>query len=228
MIDEINLKIIALLPMKGNSQRVPNKNMREFSGKPLYHAVVNALKHSKYISKVIINTDSQIIKNDAIKSFGDFVEIIDRPEYLLGDCISMNPIIEHDINKQKEEYFMQTHSTNPLLRSSTIDDAIEMYIKNKDKYDSIFSVTKWQTRLYDKNVQPINHNLQEMLRTQDLEPIFEENSNFYIFSKKSFEDAGKRRIGLYPMMYQMDKLESVDIDWEEDFELAELLYESRH
>ncbi len=222
------MKVVALLPMKGYSERVPNKNLRDFAGCPMYHAVVKALQGSKYIIKIIINSDSEEILQDARKNFGDFVHCVVRPKELYGDYISMNRIIEHDINLNENEYFMQTHATNPLLTSETIDKAIEYYDKHKDDVGSVFSVTKLQTRFYDKNSQPINHDLSEMKRTQDLEPYFEENSNFYIFSKQKFYEARSNRICKNPKMFEMNKLEAIDIDWPEDFLLAELLYKSKN
>ncbi len=220
----MNLKLKALLPMKGNSERVPNKNMRNFDGAPLYHAVMKSLLASKYIENVVINTDSDIITKDARETFGDRVIIIDRPEEIQGDMVSMNEIINYDLTQLEGEYFLQTHSTNPLLRTETIDKAIEKYFEGLGKFDSVFGVTKVQTRFYDKDAKPINHNPEELLRTQDLEPLYEENSNFYIFSKEAFANAGKKRIGLKPRVFEVNKLEAVDIDEPEDFKLAELLH----
>ena len=217
------MKITALLPMKGHSERVPNKNMKDFCGKPLYHAVINSLLKSEFIKKVLINTDSEIIKEDSLKNF-DRVEIIDRPEEIRGDFVSMNDVIAYDLSQSRDEHFMQTHSTNPLLKTKTIDKAIEAYFKNLEKYDSLFSVTRWQTRFYWKDGKAVNHNPTELIRTQDLPPLFEENSNFYIFSKESFKNAKNKRIGLNPMMFEMNKLEAIDIDEKSDFILAELLY----
>ncbi len=210
--------------MKGTSERVPNKNMKNFDGAPLYHAIMKSLLNSKYIDKVVINTDSDVIVKDAKKNFGDKVLIIDRPESIQGGDVSMNIIIDYDLNQLEGEHFLQTHSTNPLLREETIDKAVESYFESLDKYDSLFGVTKVQTRFYDKDANPVNHNPQELLRTQDLEPLYEENSNFYIFSKDSFLKAGKKRIGLKPQIFEVNKLEAVDIDEPEDFKLAELLH----
>ena len=220
-------KIKALLPMKGTSERVTNKNMRDFDGRPLYHAIMDTLLKSKYIEKVVINTDSEIIAEDAKKNFGESVIIIDRPKEIQGGDVSMNKIIEYDLSQVEGEDFLQTHSTNPLLRVETLDKAIETYFANLDKYDSLFSVTRVQTRFYDKNANPINHNPEELLRTQDLEPLYEENSNFYIFSKDSFKNAVNRRIGLKSHIFEVNKLEAVDIDEPEDFILAEILYQNR-
>ncbi|MCF8069382.1 MAG: acylneuraminate cytidylyltransferase family protein [Desulfobacterales bacterium] len=217
------MKITALLPMKAHSERVPNKNIKNFCEKPLYHAILSTLLQSNYIDKVVINTDSDIIKEEALKKFERIV-IIDRPKDLQGDFISMNNIIACDLSKIEGEHFLQTHSTNPLLKSNTIDLAIETYFNNSKQFDSLFSVTKLQTRLYWKDGSPVNHNPSELLRTQDLSPMYEENSNFYIFSKNSFVAAGKSRIGLKPQMFAISKLEAVDIDEPEDWEIAESLY----
>lgn len=220
------MKITALFPMKAHSERVPNKNIRSFCGKPLYHAVLTALLQSEYIDKVIINTDSDIIKKDAPKNF-ERVVIIDRPKEIQGDFVSMNNIIAYDLKQTGGEHFLQTHSTNPLLQSSAIDLAIETYFNNLKKFDSLFSVTRLQTRLYWKDGSPVNHNPNELLRTQDLPPVYEENSNFYIFSQKSFADAGQSRIGSNPQLFEINKLEAVDIDEPEDWEIAEILYKGR-
>ncbi|WP_303851834.1 cytidylyltransferase domain-containing protein [Seleniivibrio woodruffii] len=220
------MKVTALLPMKGNSERVKNKNMRDFAGKPLYHAVMNVLLQCRNIDKVVINTDSEIIKNDALKNF-DRVQIIDRPVEIQGDFVAMNDIIAYDLSKLEGEHFLQTHSTNPLVKPETIDRAIDEYFANLGKYDSVFSVTRLQTRLYWTDGKPVNHNPAELLRTQDLPPVYEENSNFFVFSKTSFAAAGNKRIGIKPAMSEMNKLEAVDIDEPEDFELAELLYIKR-
>jgi N-acylneuraminate cytidylyltransferase len=152
------------------------------------------------------------------------VIILDRPESIQGDLVSMNDIIAYDLSQLDGEHFLQTHSTNPLLRAETIDRAIETYFEGLEDFDSLFGVTKVQTRFYDKDANPVNHNPEELLRTQDLEPLFEENSNFYIFSKTSFESAGNKRIGCKPQIFEVNKLEAVDIDEPEDFKLAELLH----
>jgi CMP-N-acetylneuraminic acid synthetase len=220
------MKVTALLPMKEHSDRVPNKNIKVFGGKPLYHIIMQSLMASDLIEKIVINTDSNHIAKDAKRHF-EHVQIISRSEQIRGDFVSMNEIIAYDLGRLDGEYFLQTHSTNPLLQSETIDRAIESYFKGLDKFDSLFSVTRAQMRLYWSNGKPINHNPQELLRTQDLAPVFEENSNFYIFSKTSFFNADNNRIGLKPQMFEMDKLEAIDIDDLEDFELAEILYTKR-
>ena len=217
-----HMNIIALLPMKGHSERVPNKNIRIFNERPLFHNIAKVLESSDYIKKIIINTDDKFIAENAKENFSK-VLIIDRPSNLQGDLIPMNEIINYDISKFDHEHFLQTHSTNPLLTKSTLERAIEFYFSNIDKYDSLFSVTKEYGRFYWDSGEPINHNPEKLLRTQDLTPLFKENSNIYIFSKSSFYKANNNRIGTKPFMFEMNKFEAIDIDNEEDFILAEIL-----
>jgi CMP-N-acetylneuraminic acid synthetase len=139
----------------------------------------------------------------------------------------MNDIIAYDIARSDSDHFLQTHSTNPLLTQITLEKAIDSYFNFLLQFDSLFSVTKIQSRLFWETGAPVNHNPNELLRTQDLPPLYEENSNLYIFSKKSFTDAGKARIGLKPQMFEINKLEAVDIDEQEDWDIAELLYKKR-
>lgn len=217
-------KVTALLPMKEHSERVPNKNLKLFNGKPLYHSIVKQLILAKRINKIIVDTDSNNIIDDIKLNFKDIM-VINRPEEIQGDFVSMNKIIEYDLTKSDGEYFIQTHSTNPLLKFVTIDKAIEQFFNNIQKHDSLFSVTRVQTRFYDKDINPINHNTKELKRTQDLDPYYEENSNFYIFSKSSFKSSNNERIGNKPNFYVMNKIESIDIDDENDFLIAESLKE---
>jgi N-acylneuraminate cytidylyltransferase len=210
--------------MKGNSERVPNKNLKLFNKKPLFHALIDEIINSKFINKVIINTDSDLISESAINSYHDFVSIHKRPPEIQGDFVSMNKIIEYDINNSDSDIYIQTHSTSPLLTIKTLDAAIDKMINKSKDFDSIFSVTKIQTRFYDKNSNPLNHDPKELLRTQDLEPLFEENSAFYIFTKDSFKNAGNKRIGLKPLMFEINKIESIDIDEPSDFIIAEGLH----
>ena len=217
-------KIIALLPMKGTSERVPNKNLKDFNGSPLYTVVLNTLLNCSLIDKVIINTDSQLIKDDITKNFNSNVIVIDRPENICGNYVSMNKIIAHDISQFPASIYLQTHSTNPLLKSETITKALEkmLNVTDEPKADSIFSVTRTQKRFYTEDCLPMNHD-PNMLVTQHLKPIFEENSCFYIFTKESFTK-NNSRIGSNPFMYEIDKIEATDIDEPEDFKIAEILH----
>ena len=220
-------KVIALLPMKGNSERVPKKNLKNFNGHPLYQIILNKLLESKIIDEVIVNTDCPNITESIQSKYKEQVLVRDRPDSIRGDFVSMNKIIENDLDNSDGEIYIQTHSTNPLLEVSSIDRALHKMLEIGTSNDSIFSVTKIQTRFYDINGKAINHNPQELVRTQDLPPIFEENSCFYIFTKNSFKQSGGKRIGLKPLMFEIDKIEAIDIDNIEDFIIAEAVHKSR-
>ena len=212
-------KFAALLPMKGHSERVKNKNIRNFNGTPLFYRILSTLMRCAYVSGIYIDTDSDEIADMAKAHFKE-VHIINRPKELCGDMVSMNTIIRYDMDMIGAEYYIQTHATNPLLRVETLDEGCRRFLDKRDVYDSLFSVNRLQTRLYDGDVKAVNHNPEELVRTQDLPPLYEENSNLYIFSKTSFL-SNSARIGKKPQMLEMDRLESVDIDEESDFMLAE-------
>lgn len=212
-------KIKALVPMKGHSERVPDKNIRLLAGKPVFHWVMESLSKSKYIDEVIINTDSKEIAQNATEHFN--VTILERPDFLLGDMVSIQPLIEYDLSQTNGEFYLQTHSTNPLLTTETIDKAIETFFAQQE-HDALFSVTEVKTRFYWPDGRGINHDPKHLIRTQDLSPVFEENSCFYIFSKATNERV-KNRLGSKPLMFPIDRLEAADIDDIEDFYWAEFL-----
>lgn len=215
--------------MKEYSERVPYKNLKDFLSKPLLFWILRTLQNSKYIDEIFVNTDSIKIKKIIYQYFGESINIIDRPKHLCGNCVSMNKIIKYDLGMiKKGEYFLQTHATNPLLSAQTIDAAIKKYFSLiKKGNDSLVSVTSYNSRFYTHKGAPINHSLDNLLRTQDICPIYEENSNIYIFSRKSF-DKKDNRIGRKPFFYKINRFESVDIDYEEDFKFAELVYKFYH
>jgi N-acylneuraminate cytidylyltransferase len=217
-------KIKALVPMKGHSERVPNKNIRLLAGRPAFHWIVDSLSKSKYIDEIIINTDSKEIAESAVNNFD--VTILDRPDFLLGDMVSIQPLIAYDLSQTNGEFYLQTHSTNPMVQPETIDKAIEAFFAQKE-HDALFSVTSVQTRFYWKDGSGINHDPKVLIRTQDLEPIYEENSCLYIFSKETNQRC-ESRLGTNPMMFPINDLEAADVDTMEDFYWADFLLEKYH
>lgn len=216
-----NLKIVALVPMRHHSVRVPEKNFRLIAGKPLYHFIISTLLNVKEIDQIVVDTDSPKII-EGLNHYFPKVKVIERPENLRADTVPMNEILLHDIEKVKGDLYLQTHSTNPLLKSATISNAINQLIAKMPAYDSLFSVTKVQTRFWDQLTKPINHNPSILLRTQDLPPIFEENSCIYLFKKETLVEH-RNRIGERPLMFEIDRSEAFDIDEELDFLLADLM-----
>ena len=217
------MKITAIIPIKHYSSRVPNKNYRLMNGKPLFHYILDTLTNCNKINEIIVDTNSQPVI-DGIKSKYPNVKIYIRPKKLCGSDVSTNFLLFNLINdlKLESDLYIHTHTTNPLLKQKTIENAIVTFIENIDKYDSLFTVNKLQTRLYDKNSKPYNHNPDKLIPTQNLEPIYEENSCLYIVPHKTLMKY-HRRIGNKPYMYVTNKIESQDIDWEEDFTLTEFI-----
>jgi CMP-N-acetylneuraminic acid synthetase len=214
--------ITAIVPMRHQSERVPGKNYRMFGGEPLYHHVVRALLEAKHVERVVIDTDSPTIREDARVSFPEVV-VIERPEHLRDGRIAMNDILLNDLAQLDGDWFLQTHSTNPLLRAATIDRAVGDLMRSLPDHDSLFSVTRLQTRLWTADGAPLNHDPAVLLRTQDLPPVYEENSCLYVFSRDGLVGRGSR-IGQRPMLFEIDAREAVDIDEELDFQIAEALF----
>jgi len=213
--------VVAVVPMKGHSERVPRKNLRPLHGRPLYHWIVRALQNARNIDEVVVETDSDEIEEDVAANFS--LRVLRRPPELLGDEVPMNDLIAFHIEAIESDVYLQTHATNPLLSPLTIDRAISQFFSVCSDYDSLFSVTSIQTRLYREDGLPVNHNPEELLPTQQLPVLYEENSNLYIFTRASFKNNRNRRIGKRPCMFEIDKLEAVDIDNMNDFLLAEAL-----
>ena len=213
---------IALLPMKANSERVKGKNFKDFCGKPLFRWTLDTLLSVPEISRVVINTDArEILKSHGLED-GDRVTIRDRPQEICGDLVSMNEVIKDDIANFDADIYLMTHTTNPLLRKESILNALHIFREGlqKKKHDSLFSVNRVQERFYFSDATPINHDPSNLIRTQDLTPWYRENSNLYLFTKKSFNASGAR-IGRTPTMFVTEPLESTDIDTVEDWSFAE-------
>jgi CMP-N-acetylneuraminic acid synthetase len=220
-------KIVALLPMKAHSSRVKGKNFRNMAGKPLFRWMLDTLLSIPEISQVIINTDAREILKDNGLVESERVVIRERKPELCGDEVSMNLVLADDVENVPADIYLMTHTTNPLLSSNTINDALCVFIEKYEagEADSLFTVNRFQTRFYKEDCTPINHDPDNLIPTQELEPWYEENSNLYIFTKESFRSTDAR-IGKKPVLYETPKLESVDIDEEEDWLVAESIAKS--
>jgi CMP-N-acetylneuraminic acid synthetase len=214
-------RLAALVPMRHHSQRVPGKNYRPLAGKPLFHHILETLLAVPEIDVVVVDTDSDPVM-DGVRRFFPTVRLIPRPEHLRADDVPMNDILLHDTAQVQADFYLQTHSTNPLLKSSTISRAIQNLFTNYPKHDSLFSVTRLQTRLYDKDGHAINHNPLELIQTQDLPPVYEENSCLYIFTRENLVRK-RHRIGDSPLMFDIPADEAWDIDEELDFAICDFL-----
>lgn len=220
-------KLVALVPMKAHSERIKNKNFKDFCGKPLFRWIVDTLLAIDAIDLIVINTDARTI----LESWGlkdeQRILVRDRKPEIRGDFVSMNLVLEDDINNVEAESYIMTHVTNPLLGKETIGKAISEFAAQRSagKADSLFTVNRYQARFYDKNGKPVNHDPGNLIRTQDLDPMYEENSNLYIFTKDSFKKTNAR-IGEKPILFETPRFESVDIDEPEDWDIAKTIAEN--
>lgn len=220
-------RLTALLPMKAHSARVTSKNFRNIAGKPLFRWILDALAATPEIDRVVINTDARAILADNGLNDGDYdgrVMIRDRKEEICGDFVSMNLVLADDIAEVASDYYLMTHTTNPLLQIATIRKMIALYSEAEaaGKADSLFTVNRFQTRFYTPEGAPINHDPANLIRTQDLPPYLEENSVCYLFTGASFAKT-EARIGEKPILFETPRLESVDIDEKSDWFIAESL-----
>ncbi len=214
-------RVVALLPMKANSDRVKGKNFKLLDGKPLFQWILDSLLAVTEIEKVVINTDARHILAENGLREQDRIVIRDRKAELCGDLVSMNLILEDDIAAIDADIYIMTHTTNPLISADTIRAGLNK-LEQMDRHDSLFTVNKVQTRFYREDGSAVNHDPARLLRTQDLEPWFEENSCLYYFSRESFKKT-RARIGKNPIMMETPPLESLDIDEPHDWEMVSAL-----
>jgi CMP-N-acetylneuraminic acid synthetase len=216
-----NSKLAALVPMRHHSQRVPGKNYRPLAGRPLFHHIIETLLAVPEIDGIAVDTDSEPVMDGLSRRFPQ-VKIIDRPGNLRSDAVPMNDILLYDTDQVQADFYLQTHSTNPLLKPETVSRAIKSFLADYPARDSLFSVTRLQTRLYDQNGRAINHDPEVLIQTQDLPPVYEENSCLYIFTRENLLRR-HHRIGEKPMMFEIEAEEAWDIDAELDFEICNFL-----
>lgn len=211
-------RLVAVVPMRHNSERVPGKNYRDLGGKPLFHWIVDTLLAIPAIDEVVIDTDSPTIIEDVAKVYPQ-VRVLLRPEHLRAGEIAMNDVLLNTAEQVNADILLQTHSTNPFLSVATVESAINRFYAKENDCDSVFGVTRLQARLWTADGKAVNHDPAVLLRTQDLDPIYLENSCFYIFTPQILRERGNR-IGARPLLVETPPMEAIDIDEESDFQLA--------
>ncbi|HLC77843.1 MAG TPA: acylneuraminate cytidylyltransferase family protein [Candidatus Nanoarchaeia archaeon] len=210
-----------VVPIKTNNTRLPGKNTKMLAGKPLYSYLFNTLKKVKEagLAEIFVDSsDENILKIARQWNF----KTVKRPKEYNSDTTNGDDLINRIVSKLNFEIVGQLFVTSPFLSFDAIKFAIVSMKKNN--YDSLFGVVKRQNRFWFKS-KPINHDLNKLLRTQDLTPVYEE-SDLYFFKKSSFLKYKKRICGKYKAI-SVRKLESVDIDYPEDFVYAESLIKSK-
>jgi CMP-N-acetylneuraminic acid synthetase len=217
--------VIALVPMRHHSQRVPGKNYRLMAGKPLFHHILNTLQDVPEVTHIMVDTDSPEVA-EGVARFFPGVTVLERPEHLRADDVPMNEVLLHDTAQVAGDLYLQTHSTNPLLRAATISKGIQQLLASYPAHDSLFGVTRRHVRIWDELTRPINHNPAILLQTQDLPPFFEDNSCLYIFERENLARR-RNRLGERPLMFEIPAEEAMDIDNETDFKIVELMMHLR-
>lgn len=207
------MKIVAFVPIRLNSKRVPGKNLRMLNGKPLMNYIFETLTEVKYINDVYCFCSDESVRTLLPQG----IKFLKRDESLDSDSTLGKDIYESFIRQVDADVYVLCHATSPFIKGDTISNAIRKVVD--ENFDSSFSAEKMQTfAWYDG--KPLNYDLKLIPRTQDIEPVFIETSAFFIF-KRTVWTGLHQRIGNHPYIAVVDKLEGIDIDWPEDFVFAE-------
>lgn len=214
------MKTVALIPIKLGSKRVPQKNIKPFyDGTPLIAFIQRACLSSKYIDEVYVYC------SDDISSYClPGVTFLKRPKFLDGDDKNANDIIAEFMKTVDADIYVNAHATSPFAKTMTIDNCIEKVLTGD--YDSAFCAEAIRTFMWE-NGRPINFDPNHFPRTQDLPLILGETSIAYVFKKETFKRFG-RRVGEKPYIKEVDKIEAMDIDYPEDFEICDAIYRERN
>ncbi|MGE0785325.1 MAG: acylneuraminate cytidylyltransferase family protein [Sandaracinaceae bacterium] len=216
------MTLVAWTIIKRESERVPDKNFRSLGGRPLFRWILDTLATMPELDRVVINSDAC----DRLRELGAEedarVTLLERPAALSGHSVTANELLAQDLPRLGASEVLMTHATNPFLSAQTIRRALTVFRAARDdgSADSLFSVTRRQARTFDAAGRPLNHDPRALVPTQALAPWLEENSCLYVFSPESFAATGSR-IGERPLPFETPKWESLDIDDEEDWTLAE-------
>ena len=211
------MKIVAVVPMKLNNSRLPNKNTKVFTnGEPLCHYILSTLLKIEKIDEVYVYCSNSEIKNYIPKG----VHYLKRSENLDKDTTKMNEVLDAFAKDVEADVYLMTHTTAPFISVEAIKRGLEAVCEGG--YDSAFSAKKVQDFLWSDG-HPFNYDLNEIPRTQDLPVLYMETSGFYIYEARVICDL-HRRIGDKPYIVEVGEIESVDIDEEEDFMIADAIY----
>lgn len=211
------MKVVAIVPMKLNNRRLPQKNTKSFTnGKPLCYYILNTLLSVEGIDDVYV-----YCSNPDIQEFiPDGVKYLRRSETLDTDNTKMNEVLKSFANDVSADIYVMTHTTAPFVKVESIKKGLDMV--KSGEYDSSFAAKKLQDFLW-KDGKPFNYELNNIPRTQDLQALYEETSGFYIY-KGDVISKYNRRIGEKPYIVEVGEIESIDIDELEDFEIADAIF----
>lgn len=211
------MKVVAVVPMKLNSTRLPQKNIKPFTnGKPLCYYILSTLLTVDDIDEVYVYCSNPDIKKFIPKG----VKFLKRSEELDQDTTKINEVLSSFSKDVPADIYVMTHTTAPFISKEKIEEGINAVLN--EGYDSSFAAKKLQDFLW-KDGKPFNYELNSIPRTQDLPAIFEETSGFYIYKNNVINDLN-RRIGEKSYIVEVSEIESIDIDELEDFMIADAIY----
>ena len=211
------MKIVAVVPMKLNNSRLPNKNTKCFTnGEPLCRYILSTLLQIDDIDEIFVYCSNSDIQKFIPKG----IKYLQRPEMLDADSTKMNEVLQYFAKDVAADIYVMTHTTAPFISDRSIKKGLEAVMSGE--FDSSFAAKKLQDFLW-KDGEPLNYNLNEIPRTQDLPLYYEETSGFYIYHSDVINKL-KRRIGNRPRIVEVSEIEAIDIDEPEDFEIAEAVY----
>lgn len=225
-------KITFFLPTRKGSERVKNKNTRPFAGIEggLVANKIKQLLSSKRIDEIILSTNDEVSMEIAEKYTSDKrLKIIPRPNELCLSSTNLQDLICYVPTITDADHILWGHVTTPLTGSEEYDAGIDLYLSKLDEgYDSLIGVTELRNFLLDKDGNLINNTTNTPWpRTQDIEPLYEINHTMFIANRRVYIEQ-KNRIGVKPLLYIMNEINSKDIDWEDDFIVAEIMYEKMY
>lgn len=206
------MKTVALVPIKLHSQRLPHKNILPLAGHPLCWHVVNTLLQVKGIDEVYVYCSDPAVK----EYLPEGATFLQRDARLDGDNVKGADIYEAFIREVEADVYVLAHTTSPFIKMASVENALSHVLTGEN--DSAFSAERIQTFAWYKG-EPINYSLDDVPRTQDMEPIWVETSAFFIFRKEIFTQH-HRRIGYKPYIQEVSGMEAMDIDEPKDYELA--------
>ena len=213
------MKIKALVAVRSGSVRVKNKNIRPFAGSTLLEVKLAQLKRIPEIDGIIVNSND----DEMLKIAADMgCETVKRDEYYASNSVSMSDVYRNMAENCDCDVIAYINVTNPLLKDETISKAINMYMDNTDKYDSLNSAHLIKEFMFKDNL-PINYDLRHQPRSQDLPDIYALNFAISILSREKMIEC-KNVVGYRPYIYGIDEVEATDIDNPIDFEFAEYVY----
>lgn len=205
-------KVVAFVPIKLNSQRLPFKNKLPLGEKPMAYYICNSLLKVQSIDEVYVYCSNEEVMGYVPSG----VTFLKRDSNLDGDLVKGKDIYNSFINEVDSDIYILAHTTSPFLKAESIENALYKILN--EGYDSALSVQKIQTFAW-YNGKTINYDLNDIPRTQDIKPILIETSGFFMFEKNIFTQHG-RRIGFNPYLQEVDGVEAIDIDTKEDYEFA--------